>query len=480
MRIGEKMKKDEITQKLEKAFLKEKDFLPILKTLAIVGVADTHHLQIASEQARDKLRRSLDKLESLGCIHAILETIHRKTGRGRRPQVWRMGKAGALFLGTHPGKLESTRAITHALGMLDFHLAADQAEQKIQTDKVIPFEDGSLRPDHLVETASRKKMLFEIEQDAGPRLLRRLVRSLRNKIAFFESPQSADILPSIRMLVALPKGTEFERTLGTWHQALDILMDERGGASLPFQLFALPLNSFLDRPDWDEEPASARWTILTSQAKSSPQKNGLSKYLSQVPKRKAHRDRIILAALLQSLRENDKVEQKARRYPTPDANFFGGIATIYTASHDENLSEIEQSSFPWASLFLLKHYLNLHPILKKNLAGRLSAGSRGMNWNTAIILHRMQTIADIFLAYHGWRSDGPLLAYAGTAPWNKADVRTFRMMVKIRHSAILAPEGDRLRPRREEIKVAEASLAWVLTALFRYSPDLGFKSPPFW
>jgi hypothetical protein len=44
MRIGEKMEKDEITQKLEKAFPKEKDYLLLLETLAIVGVADTHHL----------------------------------------------------------------------------------------------------------------------------------------------------------------------------------------------------------------------------------------------------------------------------------------------------------------------------------------------------------------------------------------------------------------------------------------------------
>ena len=139
------MEKDEITQKLEKAFRKEKDYLPVLETLAIVGVADTHHLQIASEQARDKLRRSLDKLEALGCVHAILEAVPRKTGSGRRPQIWRLGKTGALFLDTRPGKLESTRAITHALGMLDFHLAATQVEQKIKTDKVITFENGTLR-----------------------------------------------------------------------------------------------------------------------------------------------------------------------------------------------------------------------------------------------------------------------------------------------------------------------------------------------
>ena len=473
------MKKSEINEKLAGAFSNEKEYRPILETLAIVGVADTHHLQIASEQARDKLRRSLDKLESLGCIHAIRETIHRKTGRGRRPRVWRLGNAGALFLDTRPSKLNSTRAITHYLGMVDFHTEAERAERKILTDKVITFENGTLRPDHLVELDSGQKVLFEIEQDANPRLLRRVVRSLDNKVTFYSSSEGKSISPVIRMLVAVPEGTVYEKTLGIWHQALDMILEKRKGAALPFQLLALPLNSFLDRPDWDETPDPKRWTALTTRNGVAPQESGLSKYLAQIPRQKPTQDRIILAALLQSLRENESLRQKAQRYPNPNPAFFGSVASIYSASHDDSLSEIERAGYPWASLFLLKQYFHLHPVLRKKIDARLRAGTQRMSWNTTIILHRMQTIVDLFLAYHGWRSDGGLLAYAETPPWNTPGPRTFQVVVKIRHAGILLA-GDGLLPRRDDVQLSEKSLAWVLIALFRYSPDLGFKSAPFW
>lgn len=472
------MKKDEISEKLAQAFQKESDYRPALETLAIVGVAELHHLQLASGQARDTQRRNLDKLEALGCVHQILEPIRRSTGRGRSPKIWRLGEAGARAIDAKPGKLENARAITHALAMLDLHIAAAQARQKITTDQVIRFENGVLRPDHLVESETGEKILFEIEQDAGPRLLRRIVRSLRNKLAFFQSPEGKRVSPVIRMLVAVPEGTAYEKTLGIWHQALDILLGERKGAGLPFQLLALPLNSFLDRPDWDDVDPK-RWTALTTRNGVAPQESGLTKYLEQIPRQKAAQDRIILAALLQSLRENDALRAKAQRYPAPDPRFFGSMTSIYSASHDENLSELEQAAYPWASLFLLKQYLHLHPVLRKRLDARLRAGTQRMSWNTTIILHRMQTIVDLFLAYHGWRSDGGLLAYAETPPWHTPGSRTFQVYVKVRHAGILLA-GDGLMPQRGDVKFAEESLAWVLAALFRYSPDLGFKAAPFW
>lgn len=473
------MKKTVIKKKLAQAFSQEAEYRPILEALAVVGVAETPQLMLASEQARDKLRRSLDKLEALGCVHPLRESIRRNTGRGRSTKVWRLGEAGALIVAAKPGKLENARAITHALAMLDIHLAAKQTGQNIVTDKVIHFEGGTLRPDHLVESAAGQKMLFEIEQDAGPRLLRRILRSLRNKIAFFSSPEGKDVSPVIRMLITLPPGTAYEKTLGIWLQALDILLVERKEAGLPFQLFALPLSNFLDNPHWDETPDPARWTVLTTRTEDGPQKSSLNKSLAQIPRQKAEQDRIILAALLQSLRENETLREKAQRYPTPDPHFFGSMASIYSASYDESLSEIELAAYPWASLFLLKQYLHLHPVLRKRIDERLRAGTQRMSWNTTIILHRMQTVVELFLAYHGWRSDGGLLAYAETPPWNTPAPRSFQVFVKIRHAAVLVTD-DGLLPHRDDLKLAEESLAWVLAALFRYSPDLGFKAAPFW
>ena len=91
----------------------------------------------------------------------------------------------------------------------------------------------------------------------------------------------------------------------------------------------------------------------------------------------------------------------------------------------------------------------------------------------------MQTVVELFLAYHGWRSDGGLLAYAETPPWNTPAPRSFQVFVKIRHAAVLVAD-DGLLPHRDDLKLAEESLAWVLGAIFRYSPDLGFKAAPFW
>jgi len=42
------------------------------------------------------------------------------------------------------------------------------------------------------------------------------------------------------------------------------------------------------------------------------------------------------------------------------------------------------------------------------------------------------------------------------------------------------PKGETLLPSKKDIRIAEESLAWVLEAIFRYSPDLGLKSAPFW
>jgi len=97
-----------------------------------------------------------------------------------------------------------------------------------------------------------------------------------------------------------------------------------------------------------------------------------------------------------------------------------------------------------------------------------------------VIFHRMQSIVDLFLGYHNWRSDGPLLASVETAAWNTNEPRNFRAVVNIRHRDILMYPGDTLVPDAKMAREAEQALSWVLTALFRYAPDVGFKAPPFW
>ena len=156
------------------------------------------------------------------------------------------------------------------------------------------------------------------------------------------------------------------------------------------------------------------------------------------------------------------------------------MQVIHAASHAPGLPPLAQAGYPWDSLFLLRHYLYLHPGLRKQINQQMRASAMQMRWNTSIILHRMQSVVDRFLAYHGWRSDGLLLAYPETAPWEQETVRTFQVQVRIRDAAILMLPGEQVVPTPVAVQDAERALGWVLTALFRHAPDLGFKPPPFW
>ncbi len=452
--------------------------LAVLRTLALVGVADTRQLQQGTGLTRDPLRRLLDRLQAGRYVAPLQQRIVRYTGRGRSPQVWRLTAEGAALLrqqghpDARPSRLRDPRAIAHALYMLDVALAA--GDLPVVVDKPLAFQGGTLRPDILLLSGEPAR-LFEVEQDASPAILRRLVRSLRNKVAFFKAPESASVSPTVRMLVALPEGTAYHRTLEVWMQALDIVQETQGEA--PFRLWAAPLPRFLDAPDWAEPPALDYWTPLA--AGERPRSVQPLEEPPPPPLFAAHQDRLVLAAMLAALQQGTL--PSSPRATAPNPWLFENACIIYAASHDpETLSPLQQAAYPWGSLYLLRHYLHMHPGLRDLLNRQLHAGLPHMRWNTTVILHRMQTVIDAFLAYHGFRSDGPLLAYADTSPWDRPGVRTFRAYVRLRDPRLLATGTPAIMPTRDLVAFTERALAWVLTALFRYAPDLGLKAPPFW
>jgi len=451
--------------------------LAVLRALARVGVADTRQLQEAAGLTRDPLRRLLDRLQAAQYLAPVRQRIVRTTGRGRSPQVWRLAPAGATLLrqqghpDARPSRLRDPRAIAHALAMLDVALAA--GDMPVVVDKPLRFQGGILRPDILLP--GEPACLFEVEQDASPAILRRIVRSLRNKAAFFKAPESAAVSPTIRMLVALPEGTAYQRTLEVWMQALDILQESAG--EVPFRLWAAPLPRFLDAPDWAEPPALDYWTPLA--AGERPRGVPALTQAPEPPFFASHQDRLVLAAMLAALRQGDLQPARAK---APNTWLFENARIIYAASHDaEALTPLQLAAYPWGSLYLLRQYLHImHPGLLALLNRKMRAGLPHMRWNTTVILHRMQTVVDAFLAYHGFRSDGPLLAYADTPPWERSGRRTFRVYVHLRDARLLQTGAVAVVPARDLIRLTERALAWVLTALFRYAPDLGLKAPPFW
>lgn len=110
--------------------------------------------------------------------------------------------------------------------------------------------------------------------------------------------------------------------------------------------------------------------------------------------------------------------------------------------------------------------------LSAPLRAALNNGRGQVRWNTITIVHRMQIVADTFLALHGWRADGPLWVTASAPRWDVVEHQSFQPHVSIRDRRIL-PDGEEPAP-------SERALAWVLWAIFAYGPELGLGKVEFW
>ena len=311
--------------------------------LAVTGVADNQQLIQASGLNRDRLRRVLDKMSATAAGYPpLLSTYGSKLKRGGQtgpaPRVYRLGESGAALCkldglsGAHACQLEEPRAILHALGVLDVHLSALAAGLNVTTDRNLDYgEDTFIRPDNLVTLPDMTMAIFESEQDARSDFLERILRSLGHKVAFIESPQSQGVSSIVRMIIDLPRGTLWQRTLNTWRQAVEIAREKHG--PLPFRLLALPLGEFLANPEWSSEPMPGRWVDLTTAGPLETTTAGtksLTQVAQEMPQFTNPERRMILAALYQDLQENGLYANQ----PQAESEFLYVMRTIYLASHD--------------------------------------------------------------------------------------------------------------------------------------------------
>ena len=458
----------------------------VLEAFEIAGLLDTEQLQQVTGLDRMPLARLLEKIErlrmGLPAIFVKLEQeVRRPTTRGRSPKVYLLGESGAALLRwfgseeAHACQLNDETAMSHALGLVDFHLAAHQAGLRLLTDRTISYgDDRVLRPDHQI--LGEKIQIFEIEQVASREILRRIVSSLEHKQSFFESSQSSAFAPTVLMLLQLKRGPEWEQTCKTWRQAVH-LVQEKLNKAVNFRLLTLPLSEFLSRPDW-AGTVRQDWLDLTkSETGIVKGQQATPPVPAQLAKLTSREDQLILAALWQDFLEN--AEKRLAEYPRPDPAFLHLIRLIYTASFDTALPVFDQAGFPHGSLYLLNRYLSLRdlrPLLNK----AIHAGRGSLRWNPTTIRHRMQVVANIFLGAHGWRTDGPLFVNALVNSWDSNDGRAFNIAVEVRNPQILRLPGENLMPTSFEIQRTEQALSWVIWAFFAYSVNLGLGRVEFW
>ncbi|MEJ5198958.1 MAG: hypothetical protein WHX53_08550, partial [Anaerolineae bacterium] len=90
--------------------------------------------------------------------------------------------------------------------MLEVHLAAQAAGLSVTTEQELVNAAGqALRPDNLVQLPAGPALCFEVEQAARPDTLRRIADGLRRRLRFFAAPTDRPVLPTVRLLFALPR-----------------------------------------------------------------------------------------------------------------------------------------------------------------------------------------------------------------------------------------------------------------------------------
>ena len=489
------MKKEnvEILEKRLKKTIPAGEWKKILEAMDIVGIIDNRQLQSATGLGRDKVRRILEKMETarVGLPPIFLvstQKLIRPGLSGRAPKVYILGKSGADLrrsLGYKDARAYSQKspiAQAHALALLDIHHAAGQAGLQRQTErKLHASEYLYIRPDCLVSLDEDNLAIFELEQLARPNYLPRITRSLRKKIEFFRQNKDKNISTEIRVLFNLKPGAIYRKTIQRWRGVCELLAKDEKSGTLPFSLLAMPLMDFLANPDWDVHPRKTRWTDLTAKEKTSSSTLGAAVSAKTLPsklKRSTSRQNVlILEALWQEFREQDI--QFTEKFVFPDPQFLELVQVIYLASHNQRGTAIEQAAFPNASLYLLKQYLLMRPSLLNTLNSVVSKGGRSVHWNANMILNRIQSIADAFLAYHGFRSTGTLKVYAQTVDWNAKLPKSFMVQVEITTPELLTAEKENYYPHEKDVREAEEALMWVLRALFVHAKKIGLYAPPF-
>ncbi|MBU0496285.1 MAG: hypothetical protein KKA73_01570 [Chloroflexi bacterium] len=480
----------------------DRRWFTLLELFLPVGVADTLQMRTATGLTRDQLNRLLARLETQAG-NAILArvpfNVPRPGARGRSPVVYTLGPTGAALLragGHHeaqPCGLTKDVAIAHAQAVLDVRQAALKAHLPVQTEREVAYGAGhALRPDNVITLPGQRRAILEVEQMADISQLRRIEDSLRHKAAFFQSGAAREFSPTVRVLINLPPSREWDGTVQVWERAAAIVAEKCGGR-LPFRLVAYPLLRFLDRPDWTEPPGSA-WESLFDPAQtasfapappekaipSRPTAPAARSLPAPLARRAARDDALVLLAFWQAFQErapglgNPEV-------PQPEPAFFQVMRIIYAASHDAYAPLQAQAAHPYASLYLLRQYLGMHPALHEALSKGMVRGSSSVKWGVPTILLRMQTIIQTFMRYHGWRTTGPLRVYSELASWDEEERRgTFAVTAYIRDPELLMGPGDGIVPSQEEARQVGAALAWVLLSLFVHAEDLDLKRPPFW
>ena len=106
-------------------------------------------------------------------------------------------------------------------------------------------------------------------------------------------------------------------------------------------------------------------------------------------RRTASDDRRVMEAYYRHVIEQGPALTYNDEQPRPDRAFFEVMRVIYAVSYPEDATPWQLAHHPYASIYLLRKYLELHPILCMALKKAIRGRTRRTTWDPTMVMHKM-------------------------------------------------------------------------------------------
>jgi len=463
------------------------------------GLATQDQVEQISNLTTKQARSAIDELLKgfYGSVPLLRsESVHLQGRRGRPQVVYILTADGAaVFSHLLPEEtviapqIEDPVELAHALMEMEVFTLAKRAGITGSVEHVLRFEGKhSIRADVLIIAADGNKVIFEMEQNARPGDIPRILNKLKQYVQFFRSTGSQGVCPEIRVLFNL--APEDTATIKRWSLVLTDLKKQEG--NLPFRLFWQPVLTFLQSPAWANVDQFEEITCISStEAEPPPPQKASTELVPSLNNQLAVADVLLLPPLLQTYQHADLqtlnliVQSMAAEggefqrnliFPDPGRGFFFDLVRmIYQVSHYVDGPVRKQAALPMASIWILYRYLNMHQnqaLLQAVLRGREEV-RKSLNRGINLFRDSYSRLCWTFLRYHGFGRGGPLEVSVRVPALNgdqseiMVDVRILDPELIIGCDGVLAP-GD--------LELTEKALSWMLSAVLLSGEELGLVS----
>jgi len=215
------------------------------------------------------------------------------------------------------------------------------------------WEQRSIRPDHRISFPDGRCPVRDRTRHqtcAHPTH----VGSLANNRHSSESEENQANIPEVRMLINLPRGTKLNQTLNVWQECFRLLAEQQK-TELAFRCWRCPWR-VLKQPDWGLKlRIVARIECACGHRRAGNDGQGSGPINPYEQNRSAARDNVLLKALF----AGNITITKFRIYP----RLILVCSMSFTPSTRLQFGSCLFTDLPHESVYLLKRYLEMHPLL---------------------------------------------------------------------------------------------------------------------